>query len=111
MDNFSRDGYGRPLRSAPAGPPPPRPLQGAANLTFELVAELQAVGVDSLDRLADIGAREAFLRLRQQFRKRDRLASLLALQGAIEDEVVTFLPLEKVDQLRAWLAEHQRDEA
>ncbi len=110
-----RDGYGRPLRGvAPPSPPARpavRPLRGAANLGFELVGQLQAVGVDSLDRLIDIGPREAWLRLRQQYPRRGTLKTLLALQGAVLDVEATFLPLHVVDDLRAWMARHADDRA
>lgn len=107
MDSVPRDGYGRPVRGA-AEPvrPKVRPLSGAANLSFELVTQLQLCGVDSLDRLEDLGAGEAWLRLRQQFEARDTFATLLALQGAIEETLVPFLPLEQVDELRAWWERH-----
>ncbi|MCC7494218.1 MAG: TfoX/Sxy family DNA transformation protein [Fimbriimonadaceae bacterium] len=101
------DGYGRPLRRREVvAPVRRRPLRGAANLSFELVGQLELVGVRHWERLVELGAKEVWLRLRQQFPERDNFASLLALQGAIDDEDVTFLPLEQVDALRRWWLGH-----
>jgi len=111
-DKPAVDGYGRPLRNQPAPPPePPRtPLNGQANLGFELVTQLKAAGVESLERLETIGAKEAWLRLRLQFPRRGDLRTLLALQGAIDGVLIGHMSPEDVDVLRGWREQHLRDE-
>jgi hypothetical protein len=81
----------------------------AANIGLELGSQLAAVGVDSLDRLTDVGAREAWLRLRVQYPARGDLQSLLALQGAIDDVLVPKLPAPLVAELRHWWRSHTDD--
>lgn len=83
-----------------------RNFPAAANIGLELGTQLTAVGVDSLDRLCDVGAREAWLRLRGQFPQRSDLASLLALQGAIDDVLSPRLSAHTVAELRDWRRRH-----
>ncbi len=111
-DKPAVDGYGRPLRNQPPEPAavPRTPLKGQANLGFELVAQLQAAGVDSMERLEAIGAKEAWLRLRLQFPRRGDLRTLLALQGAIEGVLIGHMTPEEVDVLRGWREHHLKDE-
>ncbi len=103
-----RDGYGRPTRGTPSVParPTERPLSGAANLTFDLVGQLRAVGVTTFDRLVELGPKEAWLRLRQMDPKCERFAVLLALQGAVHDCPVDRLSQAAVDDLRHWWRRH-----
>ena len=109
---IERDGYGRPLRgAAPRGDAPrSRSLAGAANLSFELVSQLQAVGIDSLERLTELGVREAWLRLRQLYPPRNSLQTLLALQGAVDDQHWDVLPQHLAGQLKAWREKYLADE-
>lgn len=80
-----------------------------ANVDFELGGQLVAVGVESLERLCDLGAREAWLRLRGQFAGRDDARTLLRLQGAIDDVAVERLPAETAYELRRWLERYLAD--
>jgi len=111
MSDVLRDGYGRPLRPVPVASSAPavRPLNGAANLGFELAGHLRSVGIDNLDRLCDVGAKEAWLRIRQAQPRRGNLATLLALHGAIEEVPVSKLTPEEVDALRTWMERHLTD--
>jgi hypothetical protein len=81
-----------------------------ANIGLDLGGQLVAVGVDGFERLADLGAREAWLRLRVQFPQRGDLATLLALQGAIDDVLAPRLRAELRAELRAWFERHLADE-
>lgn len=83
---------------------------GAPNIGLDLGTQLMAVGIDSIERLEDVGAREAWLRLRVQFPERDNLRSLLALQGAIDDVLAPKLPAARVAELRHWYEVHLADE-
>lgn len=83
---------------------------GAANIGFELGTQLLAVGIDSIERLEEVGAREAFLRLRVQFPDLDNVRCLLALQGAIDDVLAPKLPAARAAELRHWYAVHRADE-
>jgi hypothetical protein len=85
-------------------------FSGAANITFELGGNLLAVGVSDLDRLVDLGAREAWLRLRTLFPQRGDLRTLLALQGAIEDQNIEQLEPGITHELRTWRQRHLADE-
>ena len=83
---------------------------GAANIGLELGTRLLAVGIDSVERLEEVGAREAWLRLRVQFPECDEVVWLLALQGAIDDVLVPKLPAARVAELKRWHAVHCADE-
>ena len=85
-------------------------FQGAANIGYELGTQLVSVGIDSIERLEDLGAREVWLRLRVQFPQRGDLATLLALQGAIDDVLAPRLSAEVTAELRGWRKRHLADE-
>jgi hypothetical protein len=82
----------------------------AANIGYELGTQLVGVGIDGMERLADLGAREAWLRLRVQFPQRGDLATLLALQGAIDDVLAPRLSAQLTAELREWRKRHLADE-
>lgn len=82
----------------------------APNIDLGLGSQLKAVGIDSLDRLIEVGAREAWLRLRGQFPLRNNEQALLALQGAIDDVLVPRLPASVAAELRRWFAGQAEDE-
>lgn len=83
---------------------------GAANVGYELGSQLLAVGIDSPERLAEVGPREAWLRLRVQFPGCNGLRTLLALQGAVDDLLVEQLSPHVVAELKTWRERHLADE-
>ncbi|MBI2300436.1 MAG: TfoX/Sxy family DNA transformation protein [Armatimonadetes bacterium] len=85
-------------------------FQGVPNIGFELGTQLVTVGIDSLERLVDVGAREAWLRLRVQHPGCNALRTLLALHGAIEDRPMDALAPHDVAELRAWRRNHLEGE-
>ena len=82
---------------------------GAVNIGLELGTQLKHVGVDSIERLVELGAREAWLRLRVQYPLRGDLGTLLGLQGAIDDVLAAKLPAQVVAELRNWRTRHLND--
>lgn len=84
-------------------------FHGAPNIGLELGSNLQAVGIGDLDRLIEVGAREAWLRLRGQFPDCEKVACLLNLQAAILDVLTPRLPASVTAELRAWHAKYCDD--
>ena len=85
-------------------------FHGAPNIGFELGTQLLSVGIDGLERLADVGAKEAWLRLRVQFPGCNALRCLLALQGAVDDLHLDQMSAHQIAELRTWRLHHLNGE-
>ena len=76
-------------------------LTSMVNIGREMAKKLTAVGIDSPEKLAAAGSRQAFLRLKTAF-PRVCLVHLYALEGAIEQIPFNSLPEDKKRELKAF---------
>lgn len=69
------------------------------NIGKEMARKLTAVGVDSPERLIEMGAKQAFFRLKEIY-PHVCLVHLYALEGAIQNIEFNDLPQEKKEDLK-----------
>ena len=75
-------------------------LEKLPNLGAVIVGKLEEVGIRTPEQLRQIGAEQAWLRIRQQVDPGECLSSLQALEGAVRGVRWHFLPQEVKDQLK-----------
>lgn len=71
------------------------------NIGREMARKLTAAGIPSAEALADMGAEEAYLRLRLLYPK-VCLVHLQALEGAVRGVPFQFLPQERKRELKTF---------
>ena len=71
------------------------------NIGKEMQRKLQSVGIDSAEKLAEIGSKEAYLRIKEVY-PRVCLVHLYVLDVAITDTYYTNLPEETRKDLKAF---------
>ena len=76
-------------------------LTSMRNLGREMARKLTAVGVDTPEKLRELGAKQAFFRLKEVY-PRVCLVHLYALEGAIRDLPYNGLPEEEKRELKAF---------
>jgi DNA transformation protein len=76
-------------------------IGAAVNVGPVLAGELRAAGVETLERLRELGYLEAWRRLRTVNPERDCVHSCLALAGAIEGQRWRTLPRERRERIAA----------
>lgn len=69
------------------------------NIGKEMAKKLTAVGIDSSEKLIDIGSKQAFLQLKQEYPS-VCLVHLYTLEGAITDTEFNCLSEEKKKELK-----------
>ena len=74
-------------------------LKSMANIGSEMAKKLTAVGIDSPEKLARLGAKQAFFRLKEAY-PQVCLVHLYALEGAIQDIEFNHLSEEKKKELK-----------
>ena len=74
-------------------------LKSMANIGSEMAKKLTAVGIDSPEKLARLGAKQAFFRLKEAY-PQVCLVHLYALEGAIQDVEFNHLSEEKKKELK-----------
>ena len=74
-------------------------LKSIANIGSEMAKKLTAVGIDSPEKLARLGAKQAFFRLKEAY-PQVCLVHLYALEGAIQDIEFNHLSEEKKKELK-----------
>ncbi len=74
-------------------------LTSMKNIGKELERKLTAVGIDSPEALADLGAKHAFFKLKEAY-PQVCLVHLYALEGAIQDTEFNSLPEKKKRELK-----------
>lgn len=77
-------------------------LTDLPNIGPVLAGNLEKAGVDTPDRLRELGAEEAFLRIRTQVDSTACLHQLEALAGAAAGVRKSLLPQERKAKLKAW---------
>ena len=77
------------------------------NIGKELEKKLQSVDIDSAEKLAEVGSKEAFLRLKEVY-PNVCLVHLYALEGAITDTEFNSLPEETKRDLNAFCDKTKR---
>ena len=76
-------------------------LTEMVNIGKEMENKLQNVGIDSAEKLAEIGSKEAYLRIKEVY-PRVCLVHLYVLEGAITNTHYNCLPEETKKDLRAF---------
>ncbi len=74
-------------------------LTDMLNIGKEMARKLTAVGVDTAEKLIQIGAKQAFLHLKQEY-PNVCLVHLYTLEGAITNTELYCLPEEKKKELK-----------
>lgn len=74
-------------------------LKSMANIGSEMAKKLTAVGIDSPEKLARLGAKQAFFRLKEAY-PQVCLVHLYALEGAIQNTEFNLLSEEKKKELK-----------
>ena len=74
-------------------------LTSMRNIGKEMARKLTAVGIDTPEKLAQAGSKEAFFRLKAVY-PQVCLVHLYALEGAIQDVEFNGLPKEKKQDLK-----------
>ncbi len=74
-------------------------LTSMRNIGREMARKLTAVGIDSPEKLAETGSKEAFFRIKTVF-PQVCLVHLYALEGAIQNIEFNSLPQEKKRELK-----------
>lgn len=77
-------------------------LTDLPNIGPKLAEHLAGAGVETPDRLREIGAEEAFLRIRARVDAEACLHELEALAGAAAGVRKSLLPPERKAELKAW---------
>lgn len=77
-------------------------LTDLPNIGPVLAGNLEKIGVAGADQLRELGAEEAFVRIRAQVDPTACLHQLEALAGAVEGVRKNLLPSERKAELRAW---------
>ena len=77
-------------------------LTDLPNIGPKLAENLRRIGVTSGEQLQELGAEEAFLRIRAQVDPAACLHQLEALAGAAEGVKKSLLPPERKAELKAW---------
>ena len=77
-------------------------LTDLPNIGLVLAENLEKAGVETPDRLRDLGAEEAFLRIRTRVDPTACLHKLEALAGATEGVRKSLLSLERKAELKTW---------
>lgn len=74
-------------------------LTSMMNIGKEMERKLTAVGIDSAERLIEVGAKQAFLKLKEEY-PQVCLVHLYTLEGAIHNTEYNRLPEEKKKELK-----------
>ena len=74
-------------------------LTDMMNIGKEMAKKLEAVGIDSSEKLIQTGSKQAFLQLKQEY-PNVCLVHLYALEGAITNIEFNFLSEEKKKELK-----------
>ena len=69
------------------------------NIGTEMEKKLNAIGIDTAEELAQLGSKEAFLRIKIKYPE-VCLVHLYTLQGAIDDLDFNMLPQDVKDELK-----------
>lgn len=77
-------------------------LTDLPNIAPKLAENLEKAGIETPDRLRELGAEEAFLRIRTQVDVTACLHQLEALAGAAEGVRKGLLPPERKAELKGW---------
>ena len=77
-------------------------LTDLPNIGPVLAGNLEKAGVDTPDRLRELGAEEAFLRIRTRVDSTACLHQLEALAGAVSGVKKSLLPPERKAELKTW---------
>lgn len=77
-------------------------LTDLPNIGPVLAGNLEKIGVTGPDQLREMGAEEAFLRIRAQVDPTACLHQLEVLAGAVEGIKKSLLPPERKSELKAW---------
>ena len=77
-------------------------LTNLPNIGPKLADNLERAGVETPEQLRELGAKEAFLRIRAQVDQTACLHQLEALEGAVEGVRKSLLPPERKAELKAW---------
>ncbi len=77
-------------------------LTDLPNIAPKLAENLEKAGIETPDRLRELGAEEAFLRIRTQVDVIACLHQLEALAGAAEGVRKGLLPPERKAELKSW---------
>lgn len=77
-------------------------LTDLPNIGPVLAGNLEKAGIDTPDRLRELGAEEAFLRIRTRVDPTACLHQLEALAGAAAGVRKSLLPQERKAELKAW---------
>lgn len=77
-------------------------LTDLPNIGLVLAENLEKAGVETPDRLRELGAEEAFLRIRTRVDPTACLHQLEALAGAMEGVRKSLLSLERKAELKTW---------
>ena len=77
-------------------------LTDLPNIGPVLAGNLEKIGVTGPDQLREMGAEEAFLRIRAQVDSAACLHQLEALAGAVEGVKKGLLPPERKAELKTW---------
>jgi len=77
-------------------------LTDLPNIGPKLAENLEKAGVETPERLRELGAEGAFLRIRAQVDPTACLHQLEALAGAVEGVKKSLLPPERKAELKAW---------
>ena len=76
-------------------------LTSMANIGGEMAKKLTAVGIDSPEKLMELGSKQAFFKLKETF-PNVCLVHLYALEGAVTDQEYNLLPEEAKRDLKAF---------
>ena len=77
-------------------------LTDLPNIGPKLAENLEKAGIETPDQLRELGAEEAFLRIRTQVDETACLHQLEALAGAVEGVRKCLLPPGRKAELKAW---------
>ena len=77
-------------------------LTDLPNIGPKLAENLEKAGIETPDQLRELGAEEAFLRIRTQVDETACLHELEALAGAAEGVRKGLLPSERKAELKSW---------
>lgn len=74
-------------------------LTSMRNIGKEMEKKLTTVGIDSSEKLRELGAKQAFLKLKEKY-PRVCLVHLYTLEGAIHNTAYNSLPEDKKKELK-----------
>lgn len=76
-------------------------IKDQANMNYGYEKQFLRIGIDTVEQLREIGAKEAYIRL-SKTNKKPQFITLLKIEGAIQGKHIAVLDIETIQEYRNW---------